>query len=195
MVDECKHPGCDRPEYRIGYCTTHRSRFLRGKDMDAPRRGTVPIEDLFWAKVNKTPTCWEWTAGKSKEGYGDFWINKTMQRAHRVSYEWANGPIPDGMQVDHSCLNEGCVNPAHLRLATSALNGQNRSGPYANGTSGLRGVSWHKGSRRWMAYSTLNYKRHHIGSFATKEEAADAVAAWRRANMPYSTLDQRKENA
>lgn len=159
--------------------------------MDAPIRGTVPAEVLFWAKVRKSPGCWEWTAGRSREGYGNFWFNNTMVRAHRLSFEWANGPIPDGMQVDHICLNESCVNPDHLRLATNALNSQNRRGAYSNSTSGLRGVSFHKRSGRWQAYSTLNRRRQYLGQFDTKEEAGRAVAEWRRENMPYSTMDQR----
>src|SRR5699024_6855726 len=97
LTDQCKHPGCDRDAYRIGYCHAHRNRFRLGKDMDAPIRGTVPAEVLFWAKVRKSPGCWEWTAGRSREGYGNFWFNNTMVRAHRLSFEWSNGPIPDGM--------------------------------------------------------------------------------------------------
>lgn len=192
MGKSCRHPGCEREEYRIGYCNAHRNRFRLGKDMDAPIRGSVPPEDLFWAKVRKTERCWEWAAGKSREGYGDFWLNGAMVRAHRVSYEWANGPIPAGMQVDHMCLNEGCVNPRHLRLATNALNSQNRRGAYSNGTSGFRGVSWHKRSMRWQAYATLGGKRTYLGMYDDKAEANSAVTEWRREHMPYSLMDKRK---
>lgn len=190
---QCKHAGCSKEEYRIGYCTTHRNRFRLGKDMDAPFRASFTDEELFWAKVIKSDGCWEWTAGKSREGYGNFWLNKSMVRAHRVSYEWANGPIPEGMQLDHICLNESCVRPDHLRLATNALNSQNRGGAYCNSTSGARGVSWSKKGKRWMAYATLNYKRTYIGYFINKEDAENAVVEWRRENMPYSLMDQLKE--
>lgn len=195
MTAPCKHPGCEQPEYRIGYCTTHRSRFMRGADMDAPLRGTIPPEDLFWAKVRKSSGCWEWTATRSPEGYGNFWNGKSMSRAHRVSYEWAYGPIPEGMQIDHICLNAPCVRPDHLRLATNSANGQNRSGAYSNGASGVRGVSWHKRSRKWQAYSTVNYKRHYLGMYDDKSDAELAVVSFRRQNMPYSEMDKRKEPA
>jgi hypothetical protein len=36
--------------------------------------------------------------------------------AHRVAWEAAHGPIPDGMHVHHKCRNPGCVNVDHLEL-------------------------------------------------------------------------------
>jgi len=83
----------------------------------------------FWAKVDKTsdPTgCWLWTGAKQggrKGRYGAFQMGwKTQKRAHRVSYEIANGPIPDKIMVCHSCDTPLCVNPAHLFLGTAKDN-------------------------------------------------------------------------
>lgn len=76
----------------------------------------------FLSKVNITDSCWEWTACKDRDGYGSFQYKMEKRRAPRVSYILFKGPIPDGLQILHSCDNPGCVNPAHLSADTSLEN-------------------------------------------------------------------------
>jgi len=45
-----------------------------------------------------------------------------QQYAHRLAYERARGPIPEGKQVDHLCRQRDCVNPEHLELVTQVEN-------------------------------------------------------------------------
>ena len=78
----------------------------------------------FWAKVEKGAGsgCWEWIAGKTKDGYGQLRINGVSYYAHRLSFGIANGPIPEGMDVLHTCDNPACIKPVHLFLGTQSDN-------------------------------------------------------------------------
>lgn len=69
----------------------------------------------FWKKVEKTNTCWNWTAstwgGRLK--YGQFGLAKGKNLSAHVFSYWIHfgEPIYD---VHHKCHNTLCVNPEHL---------------------------------------------------------------------------------
>lgn len=77
--------------------------------------------------VDERTGCWVWLLYRDPRGYGRLTFrNKQGTMAHRWAWERVNGPIPEGMTVDHLCFNPGCVNPDHLRLLTHSENTRNQ---------------------------------------------------------------------
>lgn len=78
----------------------------------------------FWQRVDVKALneCWPWLGGRTPNGYGSTRMYGASRRfslgAHRAAWIYANGPIPDGQLICHSCDNPPCCNPGHLFLGT-----------------------------------------------------------------------------
>lgn len=113
----CTVDGCDSRALAKGLCSRH---YWRQR-----KHGTTTLtsfEESFWARVDKTDTCWLWTDAPALTGYGRVSRDNVVDYAHRVAYELAVGPIPPGLTIDHLCRVRLCVNPTHLEPVTLAEN-------------------------------------------------------------------------
>jgi HNH endonuclease len=78
--------------------------------------------------LERADGCWEWTGARDGGGYGQISTgsrtdgSRRLVKAHRVTYEFFVGPIPDDLEIDHLCNRHWCVNPAHLNPVTHQQN-------------------------------------------------------------------------
>lgn len=175
----CSFSNCGRPHYGKGYCQNHYLQLRNGQELHKlPRMGS--FEERFWDRValKSEEECWEWLLRPGKEGYAEFWHKGVSRKAHRVSFELSNGPIPPGKVIDHKCRNKLCVNPDHLHAVTHKENTENL-GLYKNNPSGYRGVT-RRESGKWRARVGHFGKVITVGEFDTPEEANEAVVEARR---------------
>jgi hypothetical protein len=87
--------------------------------------GLAADERRFWTRVLAVGSCWEWQGGRLTRAvcaYGQLSWRGQVWRAHRVAWLLANGPIPAGRHVLHTCDNPLCCNPAHLFLGDQSAN-------------------------------------------------------------------------
>jgi hypothetical protein len=89
----------------------------------------LTLVERFWSKVKiqSGQKCWLWQ-GCTSNGYGQIRPGgyQPCQYAHRVAWELAYGPIPDGLDVLHKCDTPRCVRPSHLFLGTPLDNAIDR---------------------------------------------------------------------
>lgn len=78
--------------------------------------------------------CWNWPGATHSHGYGVTGGGKNKRYVHRIAYEVARGPIPEGLHIDHLCRNPRCFNPAHLEAVTPMENGRRAATGYYDST-------------------------------------------------------------
>lgn len=131
--------------------------------------------------------CWISTYSTANHGYsqvgwrgeGGRWVTL----CHRVMWIAENGPIPDGMTIDHRCNTRRCVRPDHLRLMDNLQNARRTSGRDWEMGMCVRG---HDDSHYWRPAGD-GRKRGYCSACADAARAAYAakkrggLAAWRAA--------------
>jgi hypothetical protein len=70
----------------------------------------------FWAKVEKSENCWQWTGAKNPVGYGLAIFEDRVQPAHRVCWKLEFGECASEVFLDNKCGNKSCVRTAHWEI-------------------------------------------------------------------------------
>jgi hypothetical protein len=94
-----------------------------------------------------------------------------MYQLHRLVWVWVYGNDPGAIEMDHRDRNRTNNRWYNLRLADFTQNRINTA-TQSNNTTGVRGVN--KRGDTYVARIRVRNKRHHLGSFASLEEAAVA---------------------
>ena len=193
-VRQCSVDGCDKGVHgRHEWCNVHYRRWLKhGDPLAGGWRRYATTEESFQARITPGPNgCILWTASVNRAGYGQISIDGRGRHVHRYAWQRQNGPIPEGMSIDHVCHNRICVNPDHLRLATTKQNMENRPGAQRNSASGVRGVHWDKARKKWAAFVSHEGKSYSLGRFESIEDAEKAAIAGRNRLFTHNTLDRK----
>lgn len=122
----CTIQDCKNKYYAKGLCDKHYQRLKNHNNINHERKGKYnSAEEAYLNQVinNGIENCWGWN-GAAPTGYGQLKYNKENWLAHRFSYTYYFGKIPDDMFVCHKCDNPICSNPGHLFLGTSEQNFQ-----------------------------------------------------------------------
>lgn len=194
----CSIDGCDSSVLARGWCCKHYNRWQKHGDPTVLliARHDGDVQERFWAKVDKTDSCWNWTATVTSKYYGSYRVDRRRTvPAHRFAYELAVGPIPDDMEIDHRCHNTRCVNPSHLRLATPSQNCENRRGARSDSASGVRGVGWSACHQRWIARVYHKGRYVYSRSFRNREDAERAVISARNRYHTFNDMDRNPQGS
>lgn len=111
-----------------------------------------------------------------KTGYVYVSVFGKIYLAHRLAWFWMLGQWPEN-QIDHVNRVRSDNRWDNLREASCAENSRN-----APARGKVKGVTWHKGARRWMAQIRVNNRCMYLGMFST---AAAAHAAYVAAAKEY----------
>lgn len=125
-----------------------------------------------WIKpCNKRMKIGERAGSLNGEGYIQIGINKRSYLAHRLAFIYIGCELDDS-EIDHINGIKTDNRIINLRNVSKSKNLQNQRKNHRNNkSSGLLGVSWHKGASKWQAHIRTDNKRIHLGYFTDPKEA------------------------
>ncbi len=140
-----------------------------------------PTTGIFTWKVDRSGAVviGSIAGGPHNKGYWNIRIGDKKYLAHRLAWFWMTGEWPEN-EIDHRDNNKRNNAWYNLREATRAQNVKNTRG-YKNSKTGIKGVSLHKATGKYIAQIQLNGRMKHLGLFDDIEKAAEAyriAVAW-----------------
>lgn len=132
--------------------------------------------ELFW-KTSRNGHCVGEKAGSDcGHGYWKIGVGYKKFYRHRVVWEMFNGPIPEGLVINHINGVRGDDRIENLELVTTVVNNScvKRKNLNINNTSGVAGVYYCNTRHKWKASVEHLNHRYCLGSFDTFEEAVEA---------------------
>jgi hypothetical protein len=131
-----------------------------------------PETGIFTWRISRGSVKAGRVAGTShNRGYRQIIINKRLYLVHRLAWFYVHGEWPPN-DVDHINHVRADNRISNLRLATHS---QNQANMHTRRRGvGLKGVSWDKERRMWLAQLFAMGKRRLAARFKTEEEAHTA---------------------
>src|SRR5690349_8586564 len=89
----------------------------------------LPVLERLVERTQPNGDCIVWTGARwvnkkraNQVGYGMLSVDGVNRYVHRLVFEFAVGPIPQGFTIDHLCRNTLCVHPFHLEAVSNKEN-------------------------------------------------------------------------
>ncbi len=97
-------------------------------------------------------------------------VNYILYPAHRLAWLYIHGTFPEN-EIDHKNGVKSDNRISNLRPATRSENCMHRK-ILSSSKSKIKGVSWNKRDKKWIARCSVNGTRHLLGYFDNPEEAS-----------------------
>jgi len=114
-------------------------------------------------------------AGTLRLGYLTVIVDGKQYAVHRIVFLLKHGRWPKG-DIDHREGERADNRPLEIREATRSQNLRN-SKLSARNKTGFKGVSFHSGRQKFMAWGRVDGRTKYLGSFDTADAAARAYDA------------------
>ncbi len=155
---------------------------LGGHRSGSPIRGYAIVDAADHAWLSR----WRWSLVNGYAVRGQYLGVTAGKKRYRMVFmhrEMLGLQPGDGMEGDHRNRVKTDNRRANLRVVPHIGNCQN-VGSRSGAASGFRGVRRSRG--QWQAFAHVGGRFHHLGVFASEEDAGRVASEFRAKHMPYA---------